>query len=132
MSLHGAKVAIVVQERVPVDDAKSADDEIDGFADLDALAAQKPIVFRRGDGQRPRISRLCVVSARASRLSLSAWAPKPISVNHRGWQFFARPCNRDGVINPANSLERCLRGTQDVVMLGSIIALERVDDNVFH
>ena len=38
MSLQGAKVAIVVQERVSVNDAKSADDEIDGFADRDALA----------------------------------------------------------------------------------------------
>jgi hypothetical protein len=30
MSLHGAEVTIVVQERVPVGDAESADDEIDG------------------------------------------------------------------------------------------------------
>ncbi len=64
--------------------------------------------------------------------SLSAWAPKPITVNHRPRQFFARACNRDGVINPANSLERSLRGPQDVAMLGGVVALERVDDNVFH
>jgi len=83
---------------------------------------------------RPRTSRLCIVSAEpsASRPSLSAWAPKPITVNHRGGQFFARACNRDGVINPANSLERCLLGTQDGAMLGGVVAPERVDDNACH
>ena len=82
----------------------------------------------------PRTSRLCVVSAGTSapRPSLGAWAPKPITVNHRSRQFFARACNREGVINPSNSVERSLRGTQDVTMLGGVVALERVDDNVCH
>jgi hypothetical protein len=65
---------------------------------------------------RPRTSRLCVVSAGpfASRPSLGAWVPKPITVNHRGRQFFAQACNRDGVINPASvaftgrKMGRCL------------------------
>src|SRR5882762_5316199 len=85
-------------------------------------------------GPRPRTSRLCVVSAGTSapRPSLGAWAPKPITVNHRSRQFFARACNREGVINPSNSVERSLRGTQDVTMLGGVVALERVDDNVCH
>ena len=88
----------------------------------------------RAGHRRPRTSRLCVVSAGTSapRPSLGAWAPKPITVNHRPRQFFARACNRDGVINPANSLERSLRGTQNVAMLGGVVALEREDDNVFH
>jgi hypothetical protein len=83
---------------------------------------------------RPGTSRLCVVSAETSapRPSLSAWAPKPIAVNHRGRQFFARACNRDGVVNPANSLERGLHRTQDGAMLGDVVAPERVDDNVCH
>jgi hypothetical protein len=68
----------------------------------------------------------------APRPSLGAWTPKPITVNHRPRQFFARACNREGVINPANSVERSLRGTQDVAMLGGVVALERVDDNVCH
>ena len=82
----------------------------------------------------PRTSRLCVVSAgpSASRPSLSAWAPKPITVNHRPRQLLARSCNRDGVINPANSLKRGLHGTQDGAMLGGVVAPERVDDNVCH
>jgi hypothetical protein len=83
---------------------------------------------------RPRTGRLCAVSAgpSASRPSLSAWAPKPITINHRGRQFFARACNRDGVFNPANSLERGLHGAQDGAMLGGVVAPERVDHNVCH
>ena len=36
--LHGAEVAIIVQKRVLASNAERADDELDGFADRDALA----------------------------------------------------------------------------------------------
>ena len=83
---------------------------------------------------RQRISRLCAVSGRPSAPgpSLGAWTPKPITINHRPRQFFARACNRDSIINPANSLERSFHRTQDVAMLGGVVALERVDGNVCH
>src|SRR5216684_9361472 len=80
----------------------------------------------------PHLLHIRVQALSAPRPSLGAWAPKPITVNHRSRQFFARACNREGVINPSNSVERSLRGTQDVTMLGGVVALERVDDNVCH
>ena len=66
------------------------------------------------------------------RRSSGAWAPKSITINHRPRQFFARSCNRDSVINPADPVERGLHGTQDMAMLGGVVAPERVDDNVCH
>ena len=85
-----------------------------------------PLSICGSAGERPL--RTANVSARPSarRPSLGAWAPNPITVNHRPRQFFARACNRDGVIDPANSLDRSLLGTQDVAMLGGVVAFERV------
>ncbi len=51
MSLHRNKVAIIVEQRVPVGDAKGADDEVDGLADRDALGPEGSIVPRRGGGE---------------------------------------------------------------------------------